>query len=77
MNCVILRSPRRPKNLSVIIFTSHNIRQAKTNRLVKTYHVYTMASASRVLYIGVTGDLLRRVSEHKQKKVPASPLATM
>jgi putative endonuclease len=37
---------------------------------MKTYHVYIMASASRVLYVGVTGDLLRRVLEHKQKRVP-------
>jgi putative endonuclease len=29
-----------------------------------------MASASRVLYVGVTGDLLRRIREHKEKKVP-------
>ena len=38
--------------------------------MVTTYHVYIMASASRVLYIGVTGDLLRRVLEHKQKRIP-------
>ena len=37
---------------------------------MKTYHVYIMSSASRVLYVGITGDLLRRVWEHKQKKVP-------
>jgi len=37
---------------------------------VKTYHVYIMASASRVLYVGVTGDLLRRVVEYKQMRVP-------
>jgi putative endonuclease len=29
-----------------------------------------MASASRVLYVGVTGHLARRVCEHKQKRVP-------
>ena len=37
---------------------------------MRTYHVYIMASASRVLYTGVTGDLLRRVMEHKERKVP-------
>jgi putative endonuclease len=37
---------------------------------VKTYHAYIMASASRVLYIGVTCDLLRRVMEHKEMRVP-------
>ena len=36
---------------------------------MKTYHVCMMAGASRVLYVGVTGDLLRRVREHKEKKV--------
>jgi len=29
-----------------------------------------MASASRVLYIGVTGNLLRRVREHKEMRIP-------
>jgi putative endonuclease len=31
------------------------------------YHVYMMASASGVLYVGVTRDLERRVLEHKTK----------
>lgn len=37
---------------------------------MRTYHVYIMASASRVLYVGVTGQLARRVWEHKHKRVP-------
>jgi putative endonuclease len=32
--------------------------------------VYILASASRVLYTGVTNDLQRRVRQHKEKRVP-------
>jgi len=37
---------------------------------MNTYHVYIMASASRVLYTGVTSDIQRRVSQHREKQVP-------
>ena len=37
---------------------------------MKQYFVYIMASASGTLYTGVTGDLERRVAEHKQKLIP-------
>lgn len=33
--------------------------------VVAPYHVYIMASRSRVFYVGVTGDLRRRVDQHK------------
>jgi putative endonuclease len=37
---------------------------------MKTYHVYIMASASRVLYTGVTNDIQRRVTQHREKQLP-------
>ncbi|HEV2671759.1 MAG TPA: GIY-YIG nuclease family protein [Gemmatimonadales bacterium] len=37
---------------------------------MRTYWVYVLASRSRVLYIGVTNDLARRLNEHKQGLIP-------
>ena len=34
-----------------------------------TYHVYILAGRSGVLYTGVTGDLARRVIQHRERKV--------
>ena len=36
----------------------------------RVYHVYILASRSRVLYVGVTNDLLRRVLQHRQGRIP-------
>jgi putative endonuclease len=37
---------------------------------MKTYAVYILSNTSRILYIGVTGDLDRRIWEHQKKLVP-------
>src|ERR1700723_1663498 len=36
---------------------------------MKTYAVYILSNTSRMLYIGVTGDLTRRMWEHKKKTI--------
>jgi len=38
-----------------------------SGQAVKTFYVYILASKSRVLYIGVTNNLERRLFEHRQK----------
>lgn len=35
----------------------------------RKYYVYIMANQSRTLYIGVTGNIKKRVHQHKQKLV--------
>jgi putative endonuclease len=36
----------------------------------KTFHVYLLASRTRVLYVGVTSYLAKRIWEHKHKAIP-------
>jgi putative endonuclease len=38
--------------------------------VTKQYYVYVLTNRTRRLYVGVTNDLVRRVWEHKQKRVP-------
>ena len=35
----------------------------------RTYHVYIMASASRRLYVGITGHLTRRIHQHRERAI--------
>jgi len=36
----------------------------------RTFHVYILAGESGVLYTGMTNNPLRRIAEHRQKKIP-------
>jgi putative endonuclease len=36
----------------------------------RLYHVYILANEQRTLYTGVTGDLLQRILQHKEKSEP-------
>ena len=37
---------------------------------MKPYWVYILSSRNRVLYVGVTNDLQRRIAQHKSRLVP-------
>lgn len=41
---------------------------------MRSFYVYILASRSRVLYVGVTNNLLRRVCEHRQKLHGFTPM---
>jgi putative endonuclease len=36
----------------------------------RVYHVYVLASRTRRLYVGVTGDLCRRIAQHRAGALP-------
>ena len=38
-----------------------------------TYYVYILTNSTRILYVGVTGDMEERMDEHKKDQVPGFP----
>ena len=38
--------------------------------MAKTFHIYILASRTRVLYVGVTSGFMKRLHEHRNKLVP-------
>ena len=45
--------------------------RAQPYRVMRCYYcMYIMASRSRVLYVGVTNDIVRRVDEHRRGLIP-------
>ena len=51
-------------------FAALRVRVTVETHEAMPYYVYIMASRSKVLYVGVTNDLQRRVCQHKQKLMP-------
>ena len=37
---------------------------------IRSSYVYVMSNHSKTLYVGVTNDIMRRISEHKLKQTP-------
>ncbi len=57
------------RRLRVIEGLLRVVPQTRIRLLLKTYYVYILSSRQRTLYTGVTGDLPRRVQEHRLKLV--------
>jgi len=49
---------------------THARRGAHQFGCVRVYYVYILSSPSRVLYIGVTNDITRRLAQHRSGDIP-------
>jgi putative endonuclease len=59
----------KPKDLQLFFVTALCATSVYDREMHEgSYFVYIMASRSRTLYVGVAGDLLRRVFQHKWKE---------
>lgn len=51
------------------VISSEARNDTRMTRMTKNYFVYIMTNKSRTFYVGMTNNLERRVSEHKQKLI--------
>ena len=61
---------RRARNPSVLCFPGVLDCRKVKSRFDQAFYVYILAGRSGVLYTGMTNNLARRVSQHKQKRIP-------
>lgn len=53
-----------------VILSGGAAKRRRSRRILKQYYVYIAASHSRVLYVGVTNDIARRMAEHRAHSLP-------
>jgi putative endonuclease len=45
-------------------------RSCNKNQIMKTYYVYILECSDKTLYVGVTNNLIRRLTEHRSVRSP-------
>ena len=57
-------------NVKAMLFCHSESRATKNPKQLREYYVYILTNETHKLYVGVTGDLQRRMYQHKNKLYP-------